>query len=321
MEAIEIALASDGNYFPGLLVTAVSLAQHASREVVLTFNVLDGGIGDEKLLFLRKKIQEAHPRSSFRIFPVDEARFSDFPEWTGGSRMTYARLLMAELLTDLDFVLYCDVDFLWTADVAELWTMRDVNHVLQACADGWVGTLEKESAWFAERGLKFVPSRYICAGLLLVNLGLWRQGGYGRKTMDFLHEHTDVLFVDQSAINAVVDNYALLPRKWGRFSREITAKELPGSWAIHFAGGAPWCSNWWTSLMTPADFFWYRCYADLIGCSARMARRSFISDREFFKRRLAYVLVHTPCIRTLFFCFLWLVGRGLYIPSLVGRRI
>lgn len=321
METIQLALASDANYFPGLLVTAVSIARHASQDVSLVFNVLDGGIGDANLAFLRDRLGQAHPSISVRTYPVETAQFTEFPEWTSGSRMAYARLLMAELLQEEQFVLYCDVDFLWTADAAELWALRSQDYVLQACADGWCSTLDREAAWFALRGLAFDAKRYVCSGLLLVNLNRWREEKLGRKIMDFLHEHTDVLFVDQTAINAVVANIGLLPSKWGRFSREISARDLRGSWAIHYAGGAPWCANWWTSYITPSDILWYRVYGELVGRSARAVRKGFLAPWEYAKRRITYFLVHIPIIRTLFFVLLKLSGRGIYVPMLRGCRI
>lgn len=321
METVQIVLASDANYFPGLLVTSVSMASHASREVALAFHILDGGIGAGNLEFLRKKLAAAHPHVAVKSYDVDAAQFADFPEWNCGSRMAYARLLMAELLSNVEHVLYCDVDFLWTGNVADLWASRSDSVALQACADGWSRTLAEEGRWFRERGLAFAPDRYVCSGLLLVNLRLWRERQIGRRTMDFLAEYPDVQFADQTAFNAVMDDISLLPRKWGRFSREVKSGELPGDWAIHFAGGAPWCSNWWTSLITPSDLLWYRMYGELTGLSARQARRKFIPTREYYKRRLAYWLVATPVVCSCFFAFLKVVGRGIYVPCLKGKRL
>lgn len=321
MEEINIALASDANYFPGLLVTAASLARHASRGVELRFHILDGGLRVEDLALLRERLSLEHPHVQLRTFPVDATRFDAFPEWTGGSRMAYARLLISELLTDLDFVLYCDVDFLWTADVSELWALRDRDHVLSACADGWRLTLNREQVWFARQGLAFDSAKYFCTGLLLVNLNLWRDGNYGRRAMDFLHEHPDVQFVDQTALNAVVSSVSLLPRKWGRFSRELEACELSQAWAIHYAGCAPWHSNWLACPITPADHSWYAFYGDALGLSAVDTRKKFISDSEFRKRRLVYWLARTPCVRSFFFLLLRLMGRGLYVSILAERRM
>ncbi len=323
MEEIDIALASDADYFPGLLVTSVSLARSASRDVSLRFNLLDGGVGRENLAFLEKQLAAAHPRVRLRTFPVDEARFEAFPGWTGGSRMAYARLLVAEVLSDLDFVLYCDVDFLWTADVAELWSLRDGARVLGACADGWCLTLDREADWFARHGLAFDPATYFCTGLLLINLRLWRAGDHGRRALEFLSAHPDVQFVDQTALNAVLGagEVALLPEKWGRFSREIEARELDRAWAVHYAGCAPWHSNWLACPITPADRRWYALYGELTGLSAAEARRRFIPGREYLRRSLVYRLVRLPVARALLFLLLRLAGRGCYVPILAGKRL
>lgn len=50
METVHIALPSDQNYIPGLLVTAGSIAYHASRDVELMIHVLDGGIHDDTVI-------------------------------------------------------------------------------------------------------------------------------------------------------------------------------------------------------------------------------------------------------------------------------
>ena len=172
---IDLALAADHGYFCGLLVTAVSLARHASRDVELRFNVLDGGLFDEDWARLRALLGQAHPHVVLRKLVVDEKRYEAFPAWTSGSRMVYARLELADLLTEEEFVLYCDVDFLWQADVAELWALRDERVVLQGHSDGWEQTCAKELAWHEAQGLPFDFERYVCTGLLLINLRRYRR--------------------------------------------------------------------------------------------------------------------------------------------------
>lgn len=309
MEAIQIALASDANYFPGLLVTSVSLAQHASRDVALVFNVLDGGIGEDKLDVLREKLSAVHPHTTLKVFVVDAAQFADFPEWNGGSRLTYARLMLAGLLKDISRVVYTDVDFYWGADVAELWRDTRESHEVYACLDGWKTTLEREGNL----------ARYFCAGMMVMDLVLWRNHRLAERAMDYMRSH-EVPFVDQSALNRVVEDVVIFPPKWGRFSREIGKRELDGSWAIHFAGGAPWCPCWWTSLITPADDMWYAYYGALVGTSARKSREALIGRRAYRKRKIAYFLVRTPIVRQAFFALLNLAGRGIYVRYLRAER-
>ena len=212
METIDIALAADSAYFPGLLVTAVSIARSASRDVRLRFNVLNGGIPENDISALRKSISAAHPNSDLRTFDIDDARFSGFRAWNGEGRMAYARLLLPDMLPDSQFAIYCDTDFLWTADIASLWELRDASVPLQACPDGTADTLRRERAWFAENGIPFDAERYICSGLLVMNLDMFRKLNLGNALLEFIRNHPDAHFPDQAAINAVVRGIGILPQ-------------------------------------------------------------------------------------------------------------
>ena len=57
METVHVALPSDENYIVGLTATAGSMAYHASRDVVLSIHVLDGGIHDDTFDAFAKKFQ------------------------------------------------------------------------------------------------------------------------------------------------------------------------------------------------------------------------------------------------------------------------
>lgn len=112
METIEIALAANHAYFPGLLVTAVSMARATTRAV--RFWILDGGLAAHDRALLRDKVGNERG-AALRFVPVGEEAFEGFPEWNGGNRLAYARLMLPELLKDVETVIYCDVDFLWRA--------------------------------------------------------------------------------------------------------------------------------------------------------------------------------------------------------------
>ena len=321
VETIDIALASDHRYFCGLLVASVSMARHAARDVALRFNVLDGGLTDEDWRTLHEKLQIEHPRVVVRAFRIDESHFGSFPAWSWGSRMAYARLALPELLADAEFVLYCDVDFLWQADVAELWALRDRRHAIQGHPDGWKLTCLRESAWFARNGIPFDPERYVCTGLLVMNLGMWREQGLERKVMAFLSEHPDVPYAEQTAVNAVVTDVGLLPRKWHRFSREMTRLDVGGECAIHFAGDTPWCCNWRAQPLGEAALAWHRFYGNLTGIGTwRSLRRSF-PLQDVVLRRMLGLIVRCRVTRAPFFALLRLLRHGGCIDYYKDRRI
>ena len=316
METIDIVLASDAAYFPGLLVTAASLARAASRDVRLRFNVLDGGIGVENVSLLRKRLSLEHPHAELRTFPVDDARFQTLRAWNGSGRMAYARLLVPGLLLEAEFAIYCDVDFLWMADVAELWELRDKSLSVQACRETSIATLVREERWFAANGIRFDRSKYVCSGLMIMNLSLFRERGISSALLDFLAAHGDVQYVDQTAVNAVVSDIGILPERWGVFAWQYDDSAAVEGCAIHFAGSAPWKHGWWTQALTDAHEAWYRFYGDFVGLDWRTARRRFLPWRQIAARRATWIVVHHAVLRLPFFLILRLLRRGCYIPEL-----
>ena len=200
---VEVALPSDENYVCGLLVTAASMAKYMPTDVTLSINVLDGGIHDDTLASFAEKIKGIHERTEFRRLPIDESIFAAYPKWSG-NRMTYARLMLAELLPDVDHVIYCDTDYIWLTDVTELWKLRDDNVIFQSSRDGVPETEQKERKWHEKYGFPFDSSRYFCAGLSFYNLRLFRKERVIKQVSDFLVAHPDVPFADQTVINVLL---------------------------------------------------------------------------------------------------------------------
>lgn len=311
-EGIQIALASDENYYVGLLVTAVSIARTADADADLVFNVLSGGIGQEKIERLRNEISKVHPRAEVRAFNVDEDRFSAFPAWHGNGRMAYARLMLPDMLPEEDFAIYCDVDFLLTTDISELWRLRRTDVSVQGCLDDCVTTRGSESNWYARQGLTVDITRYFNSGMLIMNLRKFRERGYVQQLMDFLRRYPTVEYADQTAMNAVIDDIGYLPQKWCRFSKTLHGDELHGGWAIHYAGTCPWAGSRMLQPLTDAHFLWYRFYGNLVGKGVWSSMREFLSPTAIVKRRLTWVIAQHRILRKLVAMFLR-HGRHRYV--------
>ena len=324
---IEIALASDANYVCGLLVTAVTLARHASPSVSLRFNVLDGGIPDVAWNDFEAKVHAVHANSVFRRLPVGDARFAAFPEWNGRSRLTYARLLLPMLLADADWVLYCDVDFLWCADVSELWSLRAPHALVLTTPDGTDSCRSLEEPWFHARGLPYACDGYFCAGLLMMNLAQWRRLDVAGRVLAFLDAHPDVQFADQSALNAVlgaaplapdVENVKMLPAKWQKMSRFVTADDIRRGCVLHYAGDTPWRRAWRTQPLTDLQLIWHAVHGALTGLDQRGSLCRFFPARDRVLRRTLFHLAATPVARNLLFLVLRLTGRRGYVTWMKG---
>ena len=308
VDPIEIALAADANYRMGLLVTVCSLARHADSDAAIRFSVIDGGLQQEDWDFLCRKALELHPKSMFNRLTVDMQRFAAFKTWNGDGRMTYARLLLPELMPGTRHVIYCDADFLWLADVAELWTLRRADVVCLGVPDGTEVVIERERKWFAAHGFPFDGMRYFCAGMCLLNLDLCRQMDVAGKCISFLSRWPDAQFPDQTALNAVlgerpsisgVTNLVLLPEKWHRLSRVVTAADLKDGCAIHYAGDAPWQRAGWYAPLSDVVMLWYREYGRILGIGTWRALCRFNGAMKAVFLRGVSLALTVPVLRSI----------------------
>lgn len=293
-DTIHIALAANQNFYPGLLVTAASIANFANRECKLYFHILDGGISDHSIDVLKKKVALIHSNSRFQFYPISEAVFSKYPQWRNTGRMAYARLLLGDLLPkDISHVIYCDTDFLWLRDISDLWKQRSNEITFISTRHGVKSTEDQEAKWFGERHIPFNPQRHFCSGLSFFNLVQFRKRNLFTKAMDFLSQHTDVNAVDESALNAILFNEQILltDQSWAKFTFTLTRDTLSVPQTLHFSSRAPWKNLFSARLLTDATLLWFQFYSRVKGIPTRKALREFYSSDRIILSRLTFVLL------------------------------
>lgn len=314
METIHIAVASDENYWSGLLVTTCSIGECASRDCELVFHVIDGGLLSDHKILIEKRLRELHPKVS-----VDWISFLKLPDYEGfaalpiyhGNCMSYARLALPYLLVDVNYCIYCDVDFLWLADVAELWReMRPSDLVLgvrEACLD----TLDEEEAWCFSENVPFRRNQYVCAGLSFYNLERLRRTRMAEHIIEFLRNHPGVPFADQTALNAVLGGEVrLIDEKWQRMTVALRGIAPRKDFVLHYAGNPPWRFDSGTSILTDAFLLWHEYRAKYTGTTRWRSLRSMASAWKLILGRLYWHVVRCPLLRVLFFALLRMMGHG-----------
>lgn len=292
-DTIELAVAADGNYFDGMLVTVASVAMNTPKDRTIRFHILDGGISDTDYSFLVQRISEIH-KAGFVRHVIDDSVFDGFPPWAGASKMTYARLLLPKLLPDIGHVIYIDCDILWTKDISELWDKRDANIAYQAVHEEWDLILAKEAMWFAANNLRFVACEYFTAGMSFFNLDMFRRLHLDDKTLDFLSAHRDVQWVDQSALNAITwkENLPvrILPADWACTIWLMTPELLRRNPILHFAGTAPWKSLVYNRLLTDVMIEWFKVDSFVRKCSIWSALRRYYSPMRIVTSRVLFLV-------------------------------
>lgn len=309
-ECIEIAFAANGAFFDGLLVTAVSAVRFAKPETLIAVSILDGGISKSDFRLLKEKLEYYHSNIIIRRFSVDEGLFTHLPPWAG-NYMAYARFLLPQFLPEANHCIYSDVDYIWLRDIEELWNERDDLIPLQSTIDGNLGTSRKEAEWFSRHNLPYAADQYICSGLLLLNLKLFREEKALNKLEEFLLKYPDVQFPDQAALNVVFRNrIRFLAQTWQRFSNVVTNEELKMPIAIHYAGEAPWRIGRWYVGLNDSRLFWFKVLAFILDTSLVNALcRHYNSMLHAIIRRVVFWVSSSNFTKYVFYRLLIICGR------------
>lgn len=308
---VEIALASEDNYFCGLLVTATSIAKFASRDCCLSYTIIDTGIANENYDIFRRIVRGIHERCTFRRIRISSDDLKGLPDWHG-NKTTFARLLLPQILpADVSHVIYSDVDFLWMCDVAELWRLRDDTSPYISARDVNEYVKGFERRWYQAIGVQVDMTRYFCAGLSFFNLSLFRQEELARQTIDFILKHPDVGSADQTALNAVLGGrHRLVEQKWQIFARDSPVEDIKPPCALHYAGEPPWKFSYKSHMLTDVQLLWFRFDASIRGISVwQSLRRHYGPVRIVLWRVIFLIVMGLPPLRAMFNAFLRATGR------------
>lgn len=209
------ALSSDDGYVIGLTVTVRSMLEHLAPGRSVELHIADGGISAEN----RERFLE-----SIAGFPVT-CRFMD-PDMRRVSKLkacgylkvpTYFRLLLPRMMPrDCSKVLYLDSDLLIRSDVGALFDLPlpEPLGAVQSLFCPYVVSVPGLPN-FRELGLK-ADTAFFNAGVLLMNLDVWRREKLGPKVMDYVEKHAEHITMsdNQGLVGTLANRWKQLDRRW-----------------------------------------------------------------------------------------------------------
>jgi lipopolysaccharide biosynthesis glycosyltransferase len=232
-----IVLACDDAYGMPLATTLRSLVQANPDAWPIECHVLSDGITEQT----KRKVVASLPEGSAVIRWVavelsDFARFSTAPHI---SKITYARLLIAEILpSHISRVLYLDTDLLALVDLRALCNTELEDAPIGAVVDSFLDPATKED----RPGYETVPrvDNYFNAGVLLIDLDRWRERRIAEKALEYLSRHPESPYSDQDALNVACNGqWRKLDARWNFQGHVHTRVEelAPGHrpFIVHFA--------------------------------------------------------------------------------------
>ena len=151
---------------------------------------------------------------------------------------TYYRYVLADVLKDVERIIYLDVDTLVLGDLTELWKIDLEGNFLGIARDPLI-------AGYATLAQEFIDKKnmYANAGVLLIDLKLFREHNMGNKLIDFTVNTVDYCrYGDQDVPNYYfIGAYKILDSEWNcgiQLVDDIAEEDVK---IVHFFGpGKPW---------------------------------------------------------------------------------
>lgn len=263
----DFALCFNDGYVPFASVTIKSIIDNMQTDDDVHIHIISDFISASHQAFIKEIAFNVDVK--FYIINADDEVLTDLPVMTW-SIYTWYRILLPDLLDEsIHRVLYLDCDVLVNDNLDELFMLDMDSKSIAACIDIQAYNKEHYNRLNYDGRLK-----YICAGVLLMNLDEWRKKDISSKIICFAKSNQDkIMWPDQDSINYVCRyDKIILPTKYGvlvPFFREKDfikehLTEMKGliekPAIIHYAGYQPWIYMKNKSIHSS---LWWRTYKSL----------------------------------------------------------
>lgn len=286
-EVVHLVYGTDDNYVFPTAVSAASAAWYAQGKSQLVIHLFDLGVSDTHYEEYQSIIFKANDTVKLERHQLSPEMFAGFGAWKG-SLVTYSRMLMAEILKDIDWAIYFDGDTLWLGNPGELWKLRDESKLILASIDPPtpMGAENEEFQWYKDNNLDVDPKSYLCMGLMLANLKRMRDEHVAEKCQQFMKKIPTPRVVDQTVLNYVCKGQMkALPKEWGVFSAWHKGVDFSKPAAVHYVSDVPWKREKINRLFSDVVLLWFNFCKYVLG---RDEIKHF-SRRTIFVKRMLFV--------------------------------
>lgn len=280
MNIVPIVFAFDNNLILPACVCISSLMMNANEDTFYDIFILHSAhikLKKEEL----DKLPLYYKNCRIQYKQVDDTFDSSF-EIRGITTPAYYRLLIPELITEYDKVIYSDADIIFRMDLSELYHSDISQYYLAATKDVWLN--------FSDDGMKYISSvnglrqgRYLQSGFIMMNCKKMLEDKLVDKFRNFAKEK--LKYQDQDILNLtcgekvlflsmkynMTDNlYYFLNKERDKIASILSGEDIckaMNNGNIHFNGHKPWKKYsinfdvWWESYRK-SPFFDERFYFD-----------------------------------------------------------
>lgn len=232
---IPVVFATDENYVPYCGVAISSLIQNACCNNLYKIYVFYDNLSDASRRRLEQQSTDyAHVRCICIHDYISELQVQEYNHLTIASAY---RLIIPEVLSQYEKILYLDSDIVVDADITELYNTDIGDNTLGAVH----GYFKKDDSEFMYKHitqtLGIAVDNFFNAGILLMNRKALNDNKVTEKCFSLLAKRTDLYFMDQCAMNIVCEGKVFfLPEKWNFEWQYLFSAEEHGSKAMDHLG-------------------------------------------------------------------------------------
>jgi lipopolysaccharide biosynthesis glycosyltransferase len=236
MKTAPIHLITGGDllFLPGIRATVASALIGISENRAAVFHILDGGLGEDVQRSLQSMAQRCHANANLIFHTIPDASIKRYMPGPGNSRMYYARIGMASLMTNVERGIYLDSDTLVMGDLSDLWDSDFAGAIVMASRDRKVCLLYEDSPWPLAPREESLP--YFNSGIMLVDFQKWRAENVEQQCLDLIaNPSVTYQWWDQTILNHVLrGKVGFLPQEWNWQSEEFPPIDEPTPRILHY---------------------------------------------------------------------------------------
>jgi len=223
-----------------------SLLENTRRKSEINILIASNDINDENKKMIGQVVKSRGASLEFKDIKNKELEKFSY-RGSMKSNATYYKLFVGELFgKNVKKVIYLDVDLILKDDICKLYDLFDDRKVICACIDQLSFSVEHKT----RLGMG-ADKKYFNAGVLLINLNLFRKRHIFDKCLDYYEKNAGVIiFHEQDLLNGVLDgDWMEIDPEWnchycfylkncfGNYSKENIRKNAK---LIHYTCNKPW---------------------------------------------------------------------------------
>lgn len=209
---VNIVYSANYKYFKQILISAVSIANHASEPICVHILTVDLtrlkphflAVTEGQRKYLEDILKTKNPENQVKLFDIKNeyasAKFNAKVESTPFTPYTLLRLFIDVVPGLPEKIIYLDTDTISNGDIAELYNIDNTNYELVCVRDVFIWGLKNHR-------------RYFNAGMMYINVKKIKETKLFTRIREMLNVKSSV-FIDQDALNYNVKDLLLVDRKF-----------------------------------------------------------------------------------------------------------